>query len=93
MARPPPSVIGSKRGRSGIAPLGGALAAMPFASLSPGLAQLSPALKQPLPAPPPMSAMPPTLSGPRATATPPVPVVLAKQSLKVKPPRIKQPKP
>ena len=90
MARPPSPVIGSKRGRSGIAPFGGALAAMPFASLSPGLAQLSPALKQPLPAPP---AMPPTLSGPRATATPPVPVVRAKQSLKVKPPRIKQPKP
>ena len=64
MARPPSPVIGSKRGRSGIAPWGGALAAMPFASLSPtGLAPaVSGVEAATLPAPP---AMPPTLSGPR----------------------------
>jgi hypothetical protein len=47
MARPPSPVIGLKRGRTGITPLGGALAAMPFAPLSPALAQPSRALKRP----------------------------------------------
>ena len=47
MARPPSPVIGSKRGRPGILPLGGALAATPFAPVSPGLAQPSTPVKPP----------------------------------------------
>ena len=47
MARPPSPIIGLKRGRSAITPLGGALAAMPFAPLSPALAQPSTPVKPP----------------------------------------------
>ena len=88
MARPSShSPGGSKRrGPTPILPLGGVLAAMPFAPLSPGLAQPSPALRQPLPAPPAMPA--PALSRPRVMATPPT--LQGKQPLKAKPPRIKQ---
>jgi hypothetical protein len=91
MARSSLPVAGPKqRGPAPIIPLAGALAAMPFAPISPGLAQPSPVLRQPLPPPPPMS---PGLSNPRATVTPPALVVQGKGPLKVKPPRLKPLKP
>jgi hypothetical protein len=88
MARSSLPVAGPKRlGSKPIIPLAGALARMPFAPISPGLAQPSPALRQSLPAPPPMS-MAPMLSRPRVVATP-MPV----KPQKMKPPRLTPIKP